>query len=469
MDSAPRFSSARVARHRQLITGSSVLVLGAAVQAITGSLFWLVSAQFDKQADVGSATKLFTSVLFVTYLAGLGLPVALARYAPDRDRDSQVVFTWSAIITVISATVLGGAYVAAFELTDIFESSATEVLTDFDSILGPLLFVVAVAGAALSMIVDVRCMTARRWNLVLARITIVGVVRIPLLFLLRDGEHRALWLFVFAVGPVAASGILGAIFAPKLAEGRHRLGPKPAAAREAARYSFVNYVSTLAYQAPYFALPVIVLTSVSEDAYASFYIAWGVVGLAFYVPTAIGQALLAEGGRDGARVYSQVKLAMLLALGLMVGGAIVSYLGKDLITTFYGEEYDDAARVLPVMMAAGIPWAISSLLLSEARVLHRHVATVAITLTLTVAIVIPALRLVPIDGIDGASRAWFIGNVVAAGVAVIFTLAGRMRAAGEQQAAPPPRPTSDGGGAEFATEPPPLSADRVGVPSSSQS
>jgi O-antigen/teichoic acid export membrane protein len=461
MDAAPRFRSARVARHRQLITGSAVLVVGAAIQAITGSLFWLVAARMDEKVDVGSATKLFTSVLFVTYLAGFGLPVALARYAPNRDRDSDVVFTWSAIVTIASSTVLGGAYVGAFELTDIFESSATEVLTDFHAVGGPVLFVAAVAGAALSMIVDVRCMTARRWNLVLARITVVGIIRIPLLFLMQDNEHRALLLFLFAIGPVAASGIVGALFVPKVAEGRHRFGPKPSATREAVRYSFVNYVSTLAYQAPYFALPVIVLTSVDGDAYASFYIAWGVVGLAFYVPTAIGQALLAEGGRDGARVYSQVKLAMLIALGLMVAGAIASYVGKDLVTTFYGEKYDDAARVLPVMMAAGVPWAVSSLLLSEARVLHRHVATVAITLTLTAAIVIPALHLVPLDGIDGASRAWFIGNVVAAGVAVVFTLAGRIHAADTGRDVPPtiaPVDPDDPGGSEHPFQPDPVGA-----------
>lgn len=437
MDTVARFRPARVAKHRQLLTGSAVLVVGAAIQAITGSVFWLIAARLDAKVDVGSATKLFTSVLFVTYLASLGLPVALARYAANRDPDSDVVFTWGSLATTAAATLLGCLYVAAFELTDLFETSATEVLTEFHAYGGPILFVVAVAGSALSMIVDVRCMTARRWNLVLARITLVGLVRIPLLFLLRDGEHRALWLFLFAVGPVAISGILGAIAVPAVAEGRHRLGPRPASTRAAVRYSAVNYVSTLAYQAPYFALPVIVLTSVNESAYASFYVAWGVVGVAFYVPTAIGQALLAEGGRDGARVYSQVKLALLLALGLMVGGAGLTYLGSSLVTTVYGESYRDAARVLPVMMAAGVPWAVSSLLLSEARVLHRHVATVAITLALTAAIVIPALRLVPIDGIDGASRAWFIGNVVAAGVAVVFTLLGRLRAGAMSSAAVP--------------------------------
>ena len=37
------------------------------------------------------------------------------------------------------------------------------------------------------------------------------------------------------------------------------------------------------------------------------------------------------------------------------------------------------------MMAAGIPWAVTSLYLTEARVLHRHAATVVITATLTAA------------------------------------------------------------------------------------
>ena len=47
------------------------------------------------------------------------------------------------------------------------------------------------------------------------------------------------------------------------------------------------------------------------------------------------------------------------------------------------------------MVAAGIPWAVTSLYLSEVRILHRHVATVAITGALTIGIVAPALVLVP--------------------------------------------------------------------------
>ncbi len=278
------------------------------------------------------------------------------------------------LATTAAGSLLGLVYVAALH------SSATDVLTDWNVVVGPLLFALMVAGAALSMIADVRCMTARRWNLVIIRITLVGLARFPLLFLARDGDHRGLWLFLFATAPMAVSGALSAAFAPRLAGGRLRLGPRPATARAAVRYSAVNYVSQLAYQAPYFALPVIVLAFVTSDSYASFNVAWGIVAVAFYVPTALGQALLAEGGRDGAHLRSQVHLAMVLALGLMTVGAVVAYFGRDVVTTIYGADYAEAAQVLPAMVAAGIPWAVTSLLLSEVRILHRHAATVAITL-----------------------------------------------------------------------------------------
>lgn len=405
-----------------------MLVIGAAIQAGSGAIFWLIAAKLDLKADVGSAGKLSQSVLFVTYLAGLGLPVALARYAADRDDDSDTTFTWAVIATSVVAAVLGLGYVA------VLHSNATDVLTDWHGLFGPLLFAATTIGAALSMIADVRCMTARRWNLVLIRITLVGLVRFPLLFLARDHGHRALWLFLFSSGPVAVSGFVGAFLAPRFAGGRLRLGPRPAAAVQAVRYSAVNYLSTLAYQAPYFALPVIVLASVSSEDYASFNVAWGIVAVAFYVPTALGQALLAEGGRDGAHLRSQVRLAMVLALALMIAGAIVTALGRDIVTSVYGDDYADAAKVLPAMVAAGIPWAITSLLLSEVRILHRHTATVSITLGLTAAIVVPALLLVPEagltpDGIDGASISWLIGNVVAAGVAVVASRISHARGA----------------------------------------
>ncbi|HRW37383.1 MAG: lipopolysaccharide biosynthesis protein [Acidimicrobiales bacterium] len=420
----------RVRGHGELLTGSGVLVIGAAVQGFGGLAFSIIVSKLDVKADFGDASALFTSVLFVTYLAGLGLPVALARYAADRDVDSHVVFAWGVLATVPAAIVASAGYLW------LVDPGAADVLWDWHPVGGFALFALIVMGSAFSLIVDVRAMTMRRWNLVLLRICLVAVAKIALLPLFRHSDHRSLLIFLYLAGPVAVSGFLGIGLINRITGGRHQLRPRPATARAATRYSAINYLSTLAYQAPYFALPVIVLKHVDSTTNGSFYVAWGIVAIAFYVPSAIGQALLAEGGKGGAHVRSQMRLALALAVGLMALGALATFLGKGLVVAVFDESYRDAAHILPAMMLAGIPWAVTSLLLTEVRVLHRHVATVVITVTLMLAIIVPALILVPGNqaghGLDGASAAWVVGNLIAAAVAVVVTGISRRHSSGHE-------------------------------------
>jgi O-antigen/teichoic acid export membrane protein len=405
-------------------------VLGAAVQGFGGLAFSVLVSKIDVKANFGDASALFTSVLFVTYLAGLGLPVALARYAADRDVDSHVVFAWGAIVTVPASVLASGLYLW------LVDPGAADVLWDWSPVGGFVVFALVVLGSAFSLIIDVRAMTMRRWNLVLARICLVGVAKIALLPLFQGGEHRALLIFLYLGGPVAVSGFVGMALINRITGGRHQLRPAPATARSATRYAAINYLSTLAYQAPYFALPVIVLKHVDSATNGSFYVAWGIVAIAFYVPSAIGQALLAEGGKGGAHVQAQMRLALGLAVALMAAGTLATFLGKGLVVAVFDESYREAAHILPAMMLAGIPWAITSLLLTEARVLHRHVATVAITVTLMLSIIVPALVLVPgtgeRNGLDGASAAWLLGNVFAAVVAIVVTMISRRAASGHE-------------------------------------
>jgi O-antigen/teichoic acid export membrane protein len=401
----------RASGHRHLLTGSVALVLTAGVQAVSGALFWLIAARVDEQTDVGHATALFTSVLFVAFVGGLGQPVAAARYAAGRARDDHVLYAWGAVATSLASAVVAVAYLL------VVSPPAVDELREWHGAAGPALFVFLAVGTALALLLDVRLMTQRRWGLVLARASIVGVARFPMLALAVDSD-RALWLLVVAALPQAVSGYIGTAFLPLVTGDRHHLGPTPATARAWARYSIVNWASTLTYQAPTFAMPVIVLVHVDPDQNASFYVAWGVAALACYVPYAIGQALLSEGGRDGAHLRSQVRLAVVVAGGLMVVGAAAAGIGRDLIVTLYGDDYRDAADVLPALVLAAVPWAVTSVYLTEARVRHRSGATVLITAVLSIAILVPALILVPRDGIDGAATAFLLGNVVAAIVAL---------------------------------------------------
>jgi O-antigen/teichoic acid export membrane protein len=408
----------RASGHRQLLTGSAALVVTAGVQAVSGAVFWLIAARLDEQNDVGHATALFTSVLFVAFVAGLGQPVAAARFSAGRSRDDHVLFAWGAIATSVAGFVLALAYMLAVS------PAAVDELRSWSAVGGPAVFVVLVVGTALSLLFDVRLMTQRRWGLVLARTTIVGVVRFPLLALPVE-THRALWLLVAAALPTALSGLVGMGLLSRVTGDRHHLGPWPAATRAMVRYSAVNWFSTLTYQAPTFAMPVIVLVNVDPDRNASFYVAWGVAALACYVPTAIGQALLSEGGRDDANLRSQVRLAILVAGGLMVAGAVAATAARNLLVVLYGQEYQEAADIMPILVAAAIPWAVTSVYLTEARVRQRAGATVVMTVCLSAFILLPALVIVPEHGLAGAAWTFLGGNLAAAVVALGAHLVGR--------------------------------------------
>ena len=276
-----------------------------------------------------------------------------------------------------------------------------------------VLFTAFAIGMAFAVLLEVRLMALRRWGWVFTRVATVGVIRLPMIFVNPVGDD-ALWLFMLVAGTPAISGLVGVV-----ALGVRRIGALPADWRPAARFAGVNYVSLLLVQAATFALPLIVLVEVTPSENAAFYVAWGIATVIFLIPHTLGQVLLVEGGKGGATLSHQVRLALELALLIMIGLTVLTFVGSDLVTSIYGAAYEPAAEILPTMVGAGIAWAITSIFLTKARVQEDASAIVAIAVTMAVAILVPALLLTGEDGIEGAARAWLIGQVVAATVAVL--------------------------------------------------
>jgi O-antigen/teichoic acid export membrane protein len=114
----------------------------------------------------------------------------------------------------------------------------------------------------------------------------------------------------------------------------------------------------------------------------------------------------------------------------MTLAAVATWLLSHLVVSLYGPEYDVAADVLPLLMVAGIPWAVSSIALSELRVRASHVGTAFVTVTFAAGVLLPALVLVPDHGADGAVTAWLFGNVAAAVVGAVAARVTRGERAG---------------------------------------
>lgn len=390
--------------------GSALIAASVIVNALGGFVFWLVAARLDAEVDFGRATALFSTVLFVNFATSLGLPVALARYAPDRSVTSQRLFNLGLLVTAASSA-LGSAIALLLLPPDVVEP-----LWYWGRPIGWLLFALISTGMSIAVLSEVRLMAMRLWGIVLLRVLVVSVIRLPLLWW-RPISDDGLWLFLVVAGIPALSGLVtGALLARH--EHRWALLPVPAQVRPATRYAAVNYVGLLALQAPQFALPLIVAVSVSATTMASFYVAFSIVSVFFLVPYTLGQVVLVEGGKDERDPMTQVVLGLVLAVGVMGVATLVVVAAPWLVTLLYGEDFSLAAELLPWFFVAAVPWAITSILLSRARLEERGWAVLAITGTLAVTTLVPAIVLIPRIGVDGAAVAWVAGNLAAAVVAV---------------------------------------------------
>lgn len=399
-----------------VLQGSAWILIALGLQSVLGFGFWVLGSRVADADQLGRASALYTAIQFVNYASGLGLTVGLARHTTDRSAESDRLFGWAVVATVVSSLVGGAAYLASVS------SEATDIIRG--SVWGWLVFGLYTAGSSIGLLADVRLMAARRWGFMVGRIAITGLVRLPLTQV-DVGIAPDVWLYHLMLAPLAIGGVLAALLLPRVGAGRLSLR-RPKGLAVLARYSGVNWVATLASQAPQFVLPLVVAQSVPSADYANFFLAWTITGLVFLVPGAIAQVLLVEGAKDADGVQDheprtdRAREALGFSLGLaavaLVGAVVV---GRVLVVVF-GDSYGEAGRLLPLLMAAGIPWSVAAVRLSEARIRRDQLATVAITAVLGLGILGPALWLVPSHGADGAVVAWLFGNVAAATTAIVM-------------------------------------------------
>jgi len=396
-----------------LFRGSAWLSISTVVTALGGLLFWIIAARLYSTSEVGRATALFSAVLFVNYATNFGLGIAVARYSRDQS-DASITTYRDAIVLAAVTSVVGSAVFLA-----VAPHRTVAPLYDISTLGGIAMWLAIGAGMGVTTLVDVRLLALRLWPWVFVRALAVAVIRVLLIAVQPSGDPAG-WTFLVAAGIPALSGAIGVIVLARTQRRRIPWRPVLPETRAALRYAFANYLPVLAEQAPLLGLPLIVLLTVGATANANFYIAWGATLFVLMVPTAITQILLVEGGRDGAEVNHQTKLALTWSLLFMTAAWVVAWVGRDMVTVIYGKSYEYAAVIFPQFVAAGIAWSIMSVAVTRARLEHDTRSTLVITLLFAATVLVSAAFWTGTKGVNGAVDAWLLGCAVGGGAGALF-------------------------------------------------
>lgn len=401
----------------QVVRGSSWFLVAVGVTAVGGFVAWALAARLQPPEVVGVASLLFALVMFVNYLTGMGLPVAVARYGHGPDDIVEPLWSWALLYTTVASAL--GAIGSVLLAPAILGAGRLDPLLSMGRPWAALLLFAVVNGISLAALAEMRFVAMRAWGALLLRVVGFTLLRLPLLFVPAIAA-RPLGLFLVIAGPPALSGWL-AVGALAFRSAARRWGTvriRPAGLGGAWRFATVNWLGMLAAQAPQFTMPLIVATAVTVDVNAAFYLAWSITMVVFLVPYTISQVTLSEASRVGGASDRAFRIGLLLSLVAMAVAAVGAWAFGGLATVVFGEDYRITGELLATLCAAGIPWAVTSMSLARVRALGASVATIVITVGFAALTVIPTAVLVRSSGVNGAATGWLAGNLVAAVLAV---------------------------------------------------
>lgn len=405
---------ARFAAQGHLARGSMWQLMAKGVIAVAGFSFWAIAARLHSQQVVGRGMGLYTCVTVLIFLTGAGLPLAASRYASGDDRDSGTMFTWAVLAT--SVTSLLGAIGAVIFARSFLESK----MGSLGLLPTVLILFVFVNGISVGALQEIRLIARRRPELVFFRALAIGLVPLPMLWLVQGTAEPGIWIAGSLCGATALIASLGMVLWRREL-GPYGTGPKPEKSAAAIRFSLVSMGTQLVMFAPLFLLPFAVLTRTTGGEYAVFYFAWNVLSVVLLIPTTVSGVLLIEGGRSPSSVDQQTSVALLASIGVTVVALVCVLPMGWVMSLVLGPEYREIIVLIPMLVLSGIPWSVSYVLISHSRI-HEHTRVTWIISAVFFAGSLGTLfPLMNLWGTTGAALAWLIGNTAAAIVAVLFT------------------------------------------------
>lgn len=386
----------------------------------------MLAARLFDQAAVGLAGALISAMIMSSLVCNLGITSTFIERLP-RAADNNA---WSRIVTAglvaaTAATILG-ATVTAVVLPLV--SDRTEVLHTWT---GATLFVGGAAVWTVGMLLDYTYIAQRAGSNMFLRNTAFSVLKIPLLFLpvllATRTDRTALGIFASWVEGAALSAILGFALLGRL--GRHY---QPIFAgitqelRGMLRSLAGHHLANLGAQLPAYLLPLVIVTQLSTEDNAFFYLTWMVGAIFFFVSPAVASSLFAEGSHEQVGLEAKVRQSALIIAAILSAPMAGVLATGGLVLRIFGADYPSHGRLLLVyLVLSAVPDACTNLAVAVLRVRGRLRLAAALNLGMSVVAIGLAIVLVPDQGIAGAGLAWLLAQSFGAMVVLVGWFRGR--------------------------------------------
>jgi O-antigen/teichoic acid export membrane protein len=405
-----------------LFATSYLLLLASVGASAFGFVFWVVAARIYPPTIIGRAGVLISALTFVSGVTAGGTAQILIRFLPSVQAAPATLVRRVYIFNVVLATLAG--FVAA-KTAVIWAPTLGFLSRD------PLWTLAFTAGSiviAVFVLEDGALTGAGRAYVIPFENISYAILRLVLLAVGVASGLAGIFI-AWSVPALGAVVVITVLLFRRILPAMKTTEDDQPSPPGVLRFGLVNWLgSALGITSATF-MPILVLDAVGPPVSAAFYAAWTVaIGLTL-ISVSTGTSLTAQAAGRPERLPTIVRRALRQSVLLSFVGALVVVVAAPLIMGMFGPHYGSGVAPLRVLAVSTVPFAVSIVGLSVARV-RESLRTILIwegtlaTLGLGLGTV-----LVIRYGIVGAAFAWLVAQCATALISVRLSILPTLRGA----------------------------------------
>lgn len=351
--------------HETILSNAGSMVVALGTTSLLGAVFWLLAARHFSQHAVGVSGAAVSAMTLLGFAATIGLGTVLMGELPQRETRAHGLLN----AALGASAAVGGLLGLGFALIAPLFSSGFDPLRQ--SPLSVAIFAGGVSLTALTLVLDQALIGLLRGGLQLVRNIVFSAVKLALLLAVAglSATYGGMGIYTaWALGALISLAVLVPFYRRQAEPLRAHFAELNSLRLDAASHHAFN----LALRAPDLLLPVMVLTVLSADLSASFYIAWMIVSMLFSIPQSLSTVLYAVGSGDPHDLERRFRFTLGVSAACGVAAVLILLPAGGPLLRLFGSSYAGQATVAVQILALGVfPEAVRTHFVAVRRLTRR--------------------------------------------------------------------------------------------------
>lgn len=378
------------------------LIINTALVSLGGFLFWVNVVKNYQTADVGIAAAIIAIISLIVHISLLGLNFTLIRLLPKSTKKNTLI---SLSLSIIGITAF--LFAALILLIIPVVAPALAFLREWPTLIYFVIFAITVS---LDMFSESIFLAFRSWRFILLRNFLILIAKIILPYLFRDFGP----IGIFVSWTLASTGALFVSFTILFKKFHFRFisDIKKSFFDRLINLSTIDFALSILIIAPNVLLPVLVLSTLSYQNAAYFYMPFMIASILYSIPFITTQLFFPATSYSHQYFLQNVRKTIKYLFILVIPTILLLIVLSNYILLFFGITYSvEGVRLLQILVLAGIPVSLNYLGLHICRMKGLQQQLIVINI-FGLSLLTYLTYLLSIYSLEGIGLSWLLVQIV---------------------------------------------------------